>query len=344
MPKTSANAHPVVVVTGAGAGIGRAIALRFAKDGARLGLISRDRAALDGAAEEVKRAGAQEARIAAIDVSEAGAVAAAADRFEDELGPIDLWVNDAMVTVFAPLDEMSPEEFRRVTEVTYLGSVHGTMAALKHMRARNRGHIVNVGSALAYRGIPLQSAYCGAKHAIRGFTAALRSELEHDNSRIALSIVEMPATNTPQFDWARTHMPKRPKPMGTIYQPEAAAEAVHRAYLTRRHEYWVGLSTFLTIVGNMVAPSFMDWYLARSAVRGQETEQSVRSDRRDNLFEPVTELHRTHGHFDAAAKRHAMTIPGQPTRAAVVGAGAVLFLALGAVVSLLSAGTGVRRA
>ncbi|HUO93355.1 MAG TPA: SDR family oxidoreductase [Rhizomicrobium sp.] len=338
MPKKSPKAHPVVVVTGAGAGIGRAVALRFAEEGAKLGLISRDEAALEGVAEEVRRAGAAGAAIAAVDVSDAEAVAEAADDFAEELGPIDLWVNDAMVTVFSPLEEMTPDEFRRVTEVTYLGTVHGAMAALKHMRPRNDGHIINVGSALAYRGIPLQSAYCGAKHAIRGFTAALRSELEHDKSKISLSMVEMPAVNTPQFDWARTHMPKRPKPMGTIYQPEAAAEAVYRTFLTRRREYWVGLSTLMTIVGNMVAPSFMDRYLARNAVEGQETDLSVRPERPDNLFEPVTQLHRTHGHFDAAAKRRALTVPGQPARAAVVGAGAVLFAVLGAAISLASMG------
>lgn len=336
MPKS--KTHPVVVVTGAGAGIGRAVTLRFAREGAKLGLISRDQTALDSLAEEVTRAGAAATAIAAIDVSDANAVMAAADRFEAELGPIDVWVNDAMVTVFSPLNEMSADEFRRVTEVTYLGTVHGAMAALKHMRPRNEGHIINVGSALAYRGIPLQSAYCGAKHAIRGFTTALRTELEHDKSRVALSMVEMPAVNTPQFDWARTHMPKRPKPMGTIYQPEAAADAVYRAYQTRRREYWVGLSTFLTIVGNMIAPSFLDWYLAKNAIKGQETARPVHSDRADNLFKPVTALHRTHGHFDDGAKRRALTVPGQPTRAAVVGAGAIVFVVLGAMISILSMG------
>src|SRR6185437_3408116 len=183
---------------------------------------------------------------------------AAADRFERELGPIDLWVNDAMLTVFSPIHRLKPEEFRRVTEVTYLGVVYGAMSALQHMRRRNRGHIINIGSALAYRGIPLQSAYCGAKHAIRGFTSSLISELRHQGSAIAVSIIELPAMNTPQFDWARVHISRQPKPMGTIYQPEVAAEAVFRAAKRRPREYWVGLSTLMTIIGNMIAPNFMD--------------------------------------------------------------------------------------
>ena len=244
--------------------------------------------------------------IAPIDVSDANEVFAAADRFAGELGPIDIWVNDAMVTVFSLVGDITPEEFRRVTEVTYLGVVYGSMAALKQMRTQPSGQIINIGSALAYRGIPLQSAYCGAKHAIRGFTASLRAELEHEHSPIVVSILELPAMNTPQFDWARTHRAHQPKPMGTIYQPEAAAEAVLLAARTGASEYWVGTSTLLTIVGNMIAPKFMDWFLARSAVAGQETNQLVKPCRRDNLMQPVADLHRCTAR--SAPKRSQMSL------------------------------------
>jgi NAD(P)-dependent dehydrogenase (short-subunit alcohol dehydrogenase family) len=325
--KMPENKHPVVVITGASAGVGRAVALRFARAGAKLGLIGRDEAAL----QEMRRdlAGAASFAYRATDVSRAEDVFAAAEAFESDLGPIDIWINDAMVTVFSPVREISPEEFRRVTEVTYLGFVHGCMAALKHMRPRNRGHIINIGSALAYRGIPLQSAYCGAKHAIRGFTAALRTELEHEKSAVGLSMIQLPAMNTPQFAWARTHMSDEPKPMGRIYQPEAAAEAVFRAARTRPKEYWVGLSTFLTIVGNMVAPDFLDRFLARTAIKGQETRTPVTSARKDNLFDPVTPLHATHGSFGREAKPRAFFANGQGLRAAVIMAGAALFFVLG---------------
>jgi short-subunit dehydrogenase len=323
----------VVVVTGATAGVGRATVMRFAANGAKLGLIARDRAALDALASELREAGT-EASLAAIDVSSAQAVSDAAEQFARELGPIDIWVNDAMLTVFSPIADITPDEFRRVTEVTYLGVVHGCMAALKQMRGRGNGQIVNIGSALAYRGIPLQSAYCGAKHAIRGFTASLRSELAHDKSGIAVSLIELPAMNTPQFDWARTHMPRQPKPMGTIYQPEAAARSVAAAARTGAREYWVGASTVLTIVGNMIAPSFMDWYLARTAAEGQETTQSVRPDRRDNLFEPVSGLHRIRGVFNAGAKTDAVAFPGDLMRGAIVAGGALLFFLIGLVVGV----------
>ena len=334
----STNEHlagKVVVITGAAAGVGRAIALRFAREGAKLGLISRDKTALESLADELRAAGAQDAAIAPLDVSDAEAVFAAADRFAGELGAIDIWVNDAMVTVFSSVGDMTPEEFHRVTEVTYLGVVYGSMAALKHMRPQPSGQIINIGSALAYRGIPLQSAYCGAKHAIRGFTASLRSELEHEQSPIVVSILELPAMNTPQFDWARTHRTHQPKPMGTIYQPEAAAEAVLRAARTGASEYWVGTSTLVTIVGNMIAPKFMDWFLARSAVAGQKTSQPVSPGRRDNLMQPVADLHRLHGSFSAEAKSNVSVYPGATTRAAVVAGGAALFFGLG----LILAGT-----
>jgi NAD(P)-dependent dehydrogenase (short-subunit alcohol dehydrogenase family) len=320
----------VVVITGAAAGVGRAVAMRFATAGARLGLISRDERALQDLAEKIEKAGGR-AAIAALNVSDADAVSAAADRFERELGAIDLWVNDAMVTVFSPVHEISAEEFREVTDVTYHGVVFGCMAARKHMRPRRRGQIINIGSALAYRGIPLQSAYCGAKHAIRGFTAALRSEIAHDETNIQVSIMELPAMNTPQFDWARTHMAHQPRPMGTVYQPEAAAEAVFRAAERAPREYWVGLPTLMTIVGNMIAPDFLDSYLARTAFKGQERARMVQPDRKDNLFRPITPLHRTHGAFDAIAKPRAMIVSGSLMRYAVVASGIILFFIIGAI-------------
>jgi NAD(P)-dependent dehydrogenase (short-subunit alcohol dehydrogenase family) len=329
MLKNRTFAGKVVVITGAGAGVGRAVATLFARQGAKLGLISRDAAALEALADELRASGAEQAAAAPLDVSDAEAVFAAADRFAQELGPIDVWVNDAMLTVFSTVSEMAPEEFRRVTEVTYLGVVYGSMAALKHMREQAHGQIINIGSALAYRGIPLQSAYCGAKHAIRGFTTSLRTELEHDHSRIVVSIIELPAVNTPQFEWARTHRAHQPKPMGTIYRPEVAAEAVLRAARTGAPEYWVGTSTLLTIVGNMIAPEFMDWFLARTAVGGQETRLLVQPERRDNLMEPITELHSLQGQFGAEAKPRAFVYPGRATRAAIVAGGAAAFFALG---------------
>ncbi|MGH6971906.1 MAG: SDR family oxidoreductase, partial [Caulobacteraceae bacterium] len=235
----------------------------------------------------------------------------------------------AMETVFSPLSEMTPAEFRRVTDVTYLGFVYGTMAALKSMRSRGRGRIVQMGSALAYRGIPLQSAYCGAKHAIRGFTNSLRAELQHERSRIRVSIVELPAINTPQFDWARTHMDEAPRPMGEVFEPEVAARAIYRAAGGRWREYWVGGSTLMTIVGNMVLPEAMDRILARSAFKGQERGEPVSPDRRDNLRQPVTALHRTHGSFEAQARTGALVAPAPAARLAVVAAGALTFLAAG---------------
>jgi NAD(P)-dependent dehydrogenase (short-subunit alcohol dehydrogenase family) len=325
----------IVVITGAAAGLGRAIAARFAREKACLGLISRDETALRETAKDLADTGAPATCIAALDLSDPDAVFAAAEKFERELGPIDLWINDGMLTVFSPVHKITPEEFRRVTEATYLGMVHGCMAALRHMRPRKSGHIINIGSALAYRGIPLQAAYCGAKHAIRGFTASLRSEIEHEKSGIATSIVEMPAMNTPQFDWARTHMPRQPRPMGTVYQPEAAAEAVFRAAQKRPREYWVGWPTFLTIVGNMIAPDYLDRYLARTAFSGQETTKPVSPDRKENLFAPVTALHRTHGRFGSISKSRALIFPGSSTRYAVVASGALVFFVLGTAAGLV---------
>jgi short-subunit dehydrogenase len=317
-----------VVVTGASAGVGRAIALRFARAGARLGLIARDEAALAQVKDEAERLGGA-AHVAAADVADADAVFAAADDIARQLGPIEAWVNDAMVTVFSPVWEITPEEFRRVTEVTYLGAVHGTMAALAHMRTRNRGTIIQIGSALAYRGIPLQAAYCGAKHAIRGFTNSLRSELIHANSAITLTIMELPAVNTPQFDWARTHMAREPRPVPPVVEPEAIADAVFRAALSPRREVWIGWSTLKVILGNMVLPEFLDRYLARAAFEAQETRVPVAPGRRDNLMTPVHDLHRIRGIFGQEASNRTVVVPGAAARLAPVIAGAVLLFALG---------------
>lgn len=286
-----------VVVTGASAGVGRAVARRFAEDGANVGLIARDPERLRTAAREIGRDGGKGLACPA-DVADAAAVEAAAERIEAELGPIDVWINGAMATIFSPFDEITPDEFRRATEVTYLGAVHGTMAALKRMRPRDAGVIVQVGSALAYRSIPLQSAYCGAKHAIVGFTDSLRSELIHDGSRIRLVVVHLPAVNTPQFDWARSRMKTRPQPMPPIYQPEVAAEAIHYASRRSERELWLGWSAIKAIVGQRVAPGLLDRFLAREGYDGQLSDEPAPEDRPDNLFEPVPGAYGAHGRFD----------------------------------------------
>ena len=291
-----------VVITGATAGVGRATARAFARRRARIGLLARGVEGLKATAAEIRQCGG-EALPVPTDVADADAVESAAEAVERQFGPIDIWINCAMATVFAPLHLISPEEFRRATEVSYLGFVYGTMAALKRMRARNRGTIVQVGSALAYRSVPLQSAYCGAKHAIRGFTDSLRSELEHDGSRVHLTMVQMPALNTPQFDWARNKMPRRPKPLGTIYQPEVAADAIVFASEARRREIYVGGSTVEAIVANKIAPGLLDRVLARRAVGGQLAREPAPPDGPDNLFNPVAGDHGAHGRFDDRAKR-----------------------------------------
>jgi NAD(P)-dependent dehydrogenase (short-subunit alcohol dehydrogenase family) len=317
-----------VVITGASAGVGRATAHRFARAGCRVALIARDAAALDEVKREVEERGGR-ALVLPLDVADADAVFTAADAVAAETGGIDIWINDAMVTVFAPVWNVSPQEFRRVTEVTYLGFVHGTMAALRHMRPRNRGTIVQVGSALAYRGIPLQSAYCGAKHAIRGFTNSLRTELLHAGSAVALTIVELPAVNTPQFDWARTHMPHQPRPVPPVVQPEVIADVIFRAALNPRREVWIGMSTLKAILGNMVLPDFLDRYLARNTYEAQERVAYVSSERRDNLMAPVGELHRTRGSFDNEAANRALAVPGPLARLTPTLAGALTGLSLG---------------
>src|SRR5438552_12432233 len=268
----------VVVVTGASAGVGRAVVRAFARKGADVGLLARGIDGLEGARREVEAAGGR-AVIAPTDVADAAAVNAAADRVERELGPIDVWVNNAMVSVFSPVRELTPEEVKRVTDVTYLGVVHGTLAALKRMLPRDRGAIVQVGSALAYRGIPLQAAYCGAKHAIQGFTESLRCELLHDNSHVHVAMVQLPAMNTPQFDWVKSRLPREPQPVPPIYAPEIAADAIVWAASARRREISVGAPTVAAIWGNKVASGLLDRYLAATAYDSQQTAEPADPDR-----------------------------------------------------------------
>jgi NAD(P)-dependent dehydrogenase (short-subunit alcohol dehydrogenase family) len=290
----------VVVVTGASAGVGRATARAFGSRGDRVALLARGQEGLRGACEEVESAGGTALAIPT-DVSDAEQVEAAAQRAEQELGPIDVWVNDAMTTIFAPFRELTPEEYQRATEVTYLGYVWGTMAALKRMVPRDRGTIVQVGSALAYRAIPLQAPYCAAKFAIRGFTDSIRTELIHDKSNVHITMVQLPAVNTPQFNWCDTRLPNHPQPVPPIYQPEVPAEAIVWSAEHRRRELWVGRSTVMAIVGNTIAPWFADRYLGRTGYSSQQTRQPVAADRPSNLYAPVRGMHATHGIFDDEA-------------------------------------------
>jgi short-subunit dehydrogenase len=291
----------IVVVTGARAGVGRATAIEFAKNGCDVVLLARERDGLERAAEQLRSFGVRALPIPT-DVADAAAVDAAASRAEEELGPIDVWVNVAMATVFAPLHEITPEEYERATKVIYLGQVHGTMAALKRMRARDRGTIVNVSSALAYRSVPLQSVYCGAKAAIRGFTDSLRSELIHDKKNIQLTLVDLPAVNTPQFDWALNKMGRKARPVAPIFQPEVPAHAVYFAAFNKRREIWVGLPTVMAIVGNQVAPGLLDRYLASAGYKGQLTHEPHADDAPNNLFEPVAGDYGAHGRFDKQSR------------------------------------------
>lgn len=288
----------VVVVTGASAGVGRATVRAFAKRGARIGLIARGTDGLEGALADVESLGGK-ALILPCDVAQADQVEAAAARVEEEFGPIDIWVNNAMVSVFSPFKEMTAEEFTRVTEVTYLGSVYGTLAALRRMMPRDRGCIVQVGSALAYRSIPLQSAYCGAKHAIQGFTQSVHCELLHDKSNVRITMVQLPAMNTPQFSWVKSRLPRKPQPVPPIYQPEIAADAIIYAAHHDRREVQVGLPTVVAIEGNKIIPGLLDQYLARTNYEAQQTDEPVEADRRDNLWSSVPGDHGAHGSFDA---------------------------------------------
>jgi len=292
----------VVAITGASGGVGRASAIAFARRGARVGLLARGRAGLEGALRDVEAAGGQ-GLVVPTDVTDPDQVEAAAEAVERRLGPIDVWANVAMATVFAPVEKMTADDYRRVTDVTYLGFVHGTLSALRRMRPRDRGTIIQVGSALAYRSIPLQSAYCAAKAATRGFTDSLRSELIHDGSRVHITMVQMPGLNTPQFVWGRSKMPRRAQPVPPVYQPEVAAEAVVWSAHHRRRELWVAPSTIKAILAQKIAPGLGDWLAAKTAYEGQMTDQPDDPDRPNNLWGPVDtdSDYGAHGPFDAEA-------------------------------------------
>ena len=295
-----ASGSRIVVVTGASAGIGRATALEFARQGWRVALLARGIDGLEGARRDIESAGS-EAMVIETDVADQTQVEAAASRVESEWGPIDAWINNAMATIFSKFLDVAPEDFRRATEVTYFGTVWGTRAALARMKPRDRGVIVQVGSALAYRSIPLQAPYCGAKSAIRGFTDSIRSELLHHHSGVHITMVQLSAFNTPQFGWGRTTLGCRPRPMGKIFQPEVAARSILYAATHRRRELWVGWPAAKAILGNRVIPGYLDRRLARTAVDGQHTDEPLPPGRQDNLYSPVAGDHGAHGRFDAKA-------------------------------------------
>jgi NAD(P)-dependent dehydrogenase (short-subunit alcohol dehydrogenase family) len=301
------NRPEVVVITGASAGVGRATAREFARHGAHIGLIARGRDGLEAARREVKEMGGR-ALALQTDVADADRVEAAAAEVEEKFGPIDIWINNAMTSVFSPVKEMRPEEFKRVTEVTYLGVVYGTLAALKRMLPRDRGVIVEVGSALAYRGIPLQAAYCGAKHAIQGFVESLRCELLHDKSNVRVTMVQMPALNTPQFRWVKSRLPHKAQPVPPIFQPEVAASAIYYAARHDRREMYVGMPTVEAIIGNKVAPGLLDHYLARTGYESQQTAEPADPNRPNNLWEPVPGDHGAHGVFDDRSSDHSLQL------------------------------------
>ncbi len=325
----------VVVITGAAAGVGRATVQAFAKRGAHIGLIARGGPGMDGlkgAKRDVEAAGGK-ALILPCDVANADEVLAAADKAEREFGPIDIWVNVAMVSVFSPFMEMTPDEFKRTTEVTYLGQVYGTMAALKHMVPRDHGSIVLVGSALAYRSIPLQSAYCGAKSGIRGFIDSVRCEMIHDKNNIRICMVQMPALNTPQFSWVKSRLPNNPQPVPPIFDPEVAAEAIYFAAHHKRRELYVGFPTIQAVVGNMVIPGLLDVYLAKTGYKAQQTDQPVSPDRKNNLREALPGDHGADGTFGSRAHPSslALWLVMNQHKIALVGAGVLAAAGVAAV-------------
>ncbi|HET7548562.1 MAG TPA: SDR family oxidoreductase [Usitatibacter sp.] len=322
----------IVVVSGASAGIGRATARRFAKDGWRVAVFARGVDGLEGAVRDIEAAGG-EAMAIPLDVADESALEAAADRVEREWGPIDVWINNAMVTAYCEFMDMSPQDFRRATEVTYFGSVWGIRAALKRMLPRDRGTIVQVGSALAYRSIPLQSAYCGAKSALRGFIDSLRSELIHNKSGVHLTMVQLSAFNTPQFDWGKTCIPKQPQPVPPIFQPEVAAEGIHYAATHRRRELWVGWPAVKAILATRMIPGILDRILARQGYSGQHTDEPLPPGRKDNLYEPVPGDHGAHGRFDARSKPASIQLVLDMNRTLIF-AGAALLAGLGGGVAL----------
>jgi short-subunit dehydrogenase len=290
----------VVVITGASGGIGRSTARLFGRKGARVGLIARGKEALNDARREIERAGGK-ALVLPTDVADAEGVEAAAQKVEEKFGPIDVWINNAMCSVFSPVKQMTPAEYKRVTEVTYLGYVYGTLAALRRMLPRDRGSIVQVGSALAYRSIPLQSAYCAAKHAIIGFTDSLRCELHHDKSNVKLSVVQLPALNTTQFGWVKNRLPHKAQPVPPIYQPEVAARAIYHAAHNPRREYWLGWSTAAAIVGQRLAPGLLDRYLGDTGYESQQTSEARDRTAPNNLWNPIPGDRGSHGSFDNRA-------------------------------------------
>jgi short-subunit dehydrogenase len=324
----------IVVITGAAAGVGRATARAFGRRGAHVMLVARSAESLQAAKAEIETAGGRALAFPA-DVADPAALDAAAEKAEREFGPIDIWINCAMATIFSPFVDIAPDEYRRATEVTYLGYVYGTMAALRRMRPRNRGTIVQVGSALSYRAIPLQSAYCGAKFAIRGFTDSLRSELLHEKSGIHLTMVQMPALNTPQFDWALNKTGKRPQPVPPIFQPEVAARAIVFAAHARRREVYVGWPTVRAILANKIVPGLLDRYLAKAGYDGQLTDEPDPAGRPANLFEARPGDHGAHGRFDGRAKPYSTQLWLNRQRGVLLAAGAGL---AGLAALLLSAG------
>src|SRR5438477_2172202 len=317
----------VVVITGASAGVGRATVRAFARKGAYIGLLARGRDGLGAARREVEEAGGK-ALVLPTDVSQPDQVEAAAEAVERELGPVDIWINNAMVSVFSPFKEMTADEFKRVTEVTYLGVVYGTMSALKRMIPRDRGCIVQVGSALAYRGIPLQSAYCGCKHAIQGFTESVRCELIHDRSKVRLTMVQLPALNTPQFGWVKSRLPRKPQPVPPIYQPEVAAEAIYWAAHHNRRELFAGLSTAIAVTGNKLAPWLGDIYLGFTGYNSQQTQEPDDHSRPNNLWQPLPGDHGAHGDFNAQARSQSKQLWVSEHRDQLTALGALVGLAL----------------
>jgi NAD(P)-dependent dehydrogenase (short-subunit alcohol dehydrogenase family) len=314
----------VVVVTGASAGVGRATARAFAEAGAQVGLIAREGGGLESVKAEVEKRG-RRALAVPTDVADPESVEAAAERIESELGEIDFWVNDAMATIFARVWDIEPAEIRRATEVTFLGAVYGTMAALKRMRPRNRGKIIQIGSALSYRAIPLQASYCASKFALRGFTDSLRCELMDEGSAIGVTMVQLPGLNTPQFTWVRVRgLDRTPRPVPPVYQPEVAAEGVLLAARTDRREVWVGGSTVGTIIGNRIAPKVADLYLAATNVKAQQTDDPVKDDRRDYLFSPLPGDRGAHGPFDDEAKGRSIQLEASAHRRVLATAAGVL--------------------
>jgi short-subunit dehydrogenase len=308
----------VVVITGASGGVGRATARRLAQRGARIGLLARGQDGLLGAKRDVEARGGRALAISA-DVSQFAEVEAAAERVERELGPIDVWINNAMVSMYSPFIEMTPEEFRHIVDVTFLGTVHGTRSALARMRPRDKGVIVQVGSALAFRSIPLQSAYCASKHAIQGFTESLRSELIHEGSRVWVCAVNMPALNTTQFTWTKNKLPRKARPTGTIYQPEVAADAILFAAEHQRRELMVGYTTLLATVGEKIIPGWLDRYLAKTAWDGAMLPEPVDPAHKDNFWSPLSGDHGAHGEFDRLARTRSVELWASKHRAALLG-------------------------